>query len=205
MTRILSAGTSRSASAPQTACARMLRKLPLVGRFIDEQRGVAAVEFALIAPLMVTAYLGSVDLTQAVMADRKVSVMASSIGDLVAQTEEITTSEINNIFDIANALMSPYDTSSIKLRVSSLEITNEKQGEKRKAKVLWSDGKSKPAYAKDTILLVPESIAANASTVIFTEANYTFTPLFGQIITSAIDFEDSYYHVPRSSDSVERK
>ncbi|MCB1478587.1 MAG: TadE/TadG family type IV pilus assembly protein [Tepidamorphaceae bacterium] len=183
----------------------MMRKLPIIGRFIDEQRGVAAVEFALVAPIMVTAYLGSVDLTQAVMVDRKVSVMTSSIGDLVAQSEEITTPEINNIFDIASALMSPYDPSSIKLRVSSLEITDAKDGDKRKAKVQWSDGKNQSAYAKDTILPVPESIAVNATTVIFTEASYTFTPLFGQIVTSSINFEESYYHVPRASDAVERK
>ena len=198
------ATTNRPGSSPQSGIVRMMKKLPLVGRFIDEQRGVAAVEFALVAPMMVTVYLGSVDITQAVMVDRKVSVMASSIGDLVAQSEEITTPEINNIFDIAYALMSPYDTASIKIRVSSLQITSTKNGDKRKAKVQWSDGKNQSPYAKDTEVMVPESIAANASTVIFTEATYTFTPLFGQIITSAINFEESYYHVPRQSDAVER-
>lgn len=191
---------ARQASGP----VRLLQRLPLVGRFLTQERGVAAVEFALVAPLMVTAYLGSVDLTQGVMVDRKVSIMASSVGDLVAQAEELSTSEINNIFDIAGALMAPYDQSSIELRVSSLEVTSQKQGDKRKAKVQWSDGKNTTAYPKNTEILVPESIAANTATVIFTEARYSFTPLFGQIVTSDIVMEDSYYHVPRVSDSVDR-
>lgn len=90
------------------------------------------------------------------------------------------------------------------MRVSSLEVTSQKQGDKRKAKVQWSDGKNTTAYPKNTEILVPESIAANTATVIFTEARYSFTPLFGQIVTSDIVMEDSYYHVPRVSDSVDR-
>ncbi|MFN0265272.1 TadE/TadG family type IV pilus assembly protein [Tepidamorphus sp. 3E244] len=196
---------NRSKSDTPCKAVRALQRLPLIGRFVSDERGIAAVEFALVAPVMVAAYLGSVDLTQGVMVDRKVSVMTSAIGDLVAQSEEITTPEINNIFNIANALMAPYDKSTIKLRVSSLEITKKKQGQKREAKVIWSDGKNQSAYAKDTEILVPESIAANATSVIFTEGSYTFTPLFGQIITEKLVLKDSYYHVPRISDSVARK
>ncbi|MCB1473597.1 MAG: pilus assembly protein [Rhodobiaceae bacterium] len=199
--------TKRS-GGPTRAGSRLrdkLSRLPLVRRFFGEDRGVAAVEFALIVPVMVTAYLGSVDLTQAVMVDRKVSVMASAVGDLVAQTDEITNAEMSNIFDISASLLSPFDASTIKLRVSSLEITTDKQGTKRKAKVQWSDGKNQTAYPKNTEILVPESIAANATTVIYTEATYVFHPLFGQIISSTITLEDEYYHVPRVADQVERK
>lgn len=182
-----------------------LRRLPLVGRFVHENKGVAAVEFALIAPIMVSAYLGSVDLTQGVMVDRKVSVMTSAIGDLVAQTGEINDAEMADIFDIAGALMSPYDAAPVKLRVTSLRITDKKKNGKRKAKVEWSDGKNQTAYAKNTLILVPESIAANATSVIYTESSYVFKPLFGQIITSSITMEDTYFHVPRVADTVERK
>lgn len=203
----MSAIVNRAAAAlaPAGDIRNRLSRLPIVSRFAGEERGIAAVEFALIVPIMVSAYLGSVDLTQAVMVDRKVSVMTSAIGDLVAQTDQIDDTEMANILAISAALMSPYDASTIKLRVTSLEITDEKNSGKRKAKVQWSDGKNQTAYPKNTEILIPESIAVNATSVIFTEASYVFKPLFGQIITSSITLEDAYYHVPRVADQVERK
>ncbi len=182
---------------------RFLARLPLANRFVREDGGLAAVEFALIVPIMVTAYLGSVDLTQAIMVDRKVSIVTSSIGDLVAQSEKMNSGDINNIFDIARALMSPYDTSTVAMRVTSLEITANQQGEERRAKVIWSEGQNKSPHPVNMEILVPESIAKNATSVILTEGSYTFTPLFGQIFTSSLTLEDEYYHIPRKSDEVE--
>ena len=185
------------------ALARLAARLPLANRFVREDGGLAAVEFALIVPIMVSAYLGSVDLTQAIIVDRKVSVVTSSIGDLVAQTDVIDSGEMDNILDIAAALMAPYDPGPIAMRVTSLEITATQQGDERKAKVLWSDGRHMAPHPVNAEILVPENIAKNATTVIYTEGSYTFTPLFGQIITSTLTMEDEYFHIPRKSASVE--
>ena len=60
-------------------------------RFRKDRRGVAAVEFALIAPAMVLLYCGLVELCQAVIAERKANHVASAIGDLVTQAETVST------------------------------------------------------------------------------------------------------------------
>ena len=61
---------------------------------IKDRRGAAAVEFAFIAPVMILMYYGLAELTQAMMADRRASHVASAIGDLVAQDTAINTTEI---------------------------------------------------------------------------------------------------------------
>jgi Flp pilus assembly protein TadG len=63
---------------------------PRLSRFWRDRRGVSAVEFALIAPVLVIFYCGMAELTQAMMAQRRVSNIASSIGDVVAQNAQLT-------------------------------------------------------------------------------------------------------------------
>ena len=49
----------------------------MAARFARDQRGVSAVEFALVAPLMITLYLGCVEISQGVGVDRKVTLTAA--------------------------------------------------------------------------------------------------------------------------------
>jgi Flp pilus assembly protein TadG len=59
-------------------------------RLLRDKRGISAVEFAMLLPLMVTLYLGGVEVSQAVAVDRKVTLVARSLGDLVAQATNVT-------------------------------------------------------------------------------------------------------------------
>ena len=69
-------------------------------RFVGDQDGVSAVEFALLLPLMLTLYLGGVEVSQAVSADRKTMLVAHSIGDIISQYSCVTSSDMTNIFSV---------------------------------------------------------------------------------------------------------
>ena len=62
--------------------------------FHRDERGVSAVEFALLAPFMIALYLGSVQLTLGLTADRKVSQVANSVADLVTQDDFVTDADL---------------------------------------------------------------------------------------------------------------
>ncbi len=83
----------------------------VVRRFAGATRGVAAVEFALILPLMLLLYLGSAETTQAVMASRKASMAARTLSDLVSQQDAnvvMTDVTMGSIFNAASAIMQPF-------------------------------------------------------------------------------------------------
>ena len=48
-----------------------------IRRLLRDKRGISAVEFAMLLPLMVTLYLGGVEVSQAVAIDRKVTLVAA--------------------------------------------------------------------------------------------------------------------------------
>jgi len=51
-------------------------------RFARDRRGVSAVEFALLAPVMIGLYIGCVEISDGVAADRKVSLIAATLANL---------------------------------------------------------------------------------------------------------------------------
>ena len=55
----------------------------------------------MLLPLMVTLYLGGVEVSQAIAVDRKVTLVARTLADLVAQATSITNADMTNILNAA--------------------------------------------------------------------------------------------------------
>ena len=98
----------------------------LMARFAGDRRGVSAVEFALLAPVMIALYLGLVEISDGIGIDRKVSLTAATLANLTAQATTITTSEMSNILDASSAIVAPYSASKLKMTVSCLNIDSDK-------------------------------------------------------------------------------
>ncbi|MFX8036093.1 TadE/TadG family type IV pilus assembly protein, partial [Acinetobacter baumannii] len=82
----------------------------------DEQ-GVSALEFALIAPVLVLIYFGVGELCEAMMAQRRAQHAASAIGDLATQSQSLAASDVSDIFAAASTIMTPFPTTTLKLRL----------------------------------------------------------------------------------------
>jgi len=82
-----------------------------IRRLLRDKRGISAVEFAMLLPLMVTLYLGCVEASTGIAIDRKVTLVARSLGDLVAQASTITNDEMTNILNASAAVVQPYQDS----------------------------------------------------------------------------------------------
>lgn len=71
------------------------------------RRGVAAVEAALILPVLITMFLGMVELTAYIEATRKAMSATQTMADLVAQETALTTSDMADIRAAADLIMDP--------------------------------------------------------------------------------------------------
>jgi Flp pilus assembly protein TadG len=174
-----------------------LNRMP--GRFWRDRRGVSAVEFALLAPLMITLYFGAVELSQAISADRKVSLVSRSVADLVAQSTNVTTAEMNNILAAGAAVATPFQSSNLRIVVSSVNIDANKV-----AKVGWSDGYNTTARSVGQTVVLPDGILVANSSVIWAEVTYAYTPTIGYVITGTMNLTDQIYMRPRLQDPITR-
>ena len=173
---------------------RLTRPIPLVA----DRRGAAAVEFALLAPLLALIYFGLVEVTQGAMTEQRVAHTASAIGDLVAQSSTITSTEVGDIFTIGDAIMSPYPTSGLQMRISSL--TADKNGN---VTVAWSQAQGMTALTKgSTAPTLPSNVIAASESVVMGETRYTYRSVFGMVLPQPIVFSETYYLHPRLSTQV---
>lgn len=87
------------------------------------ERGIAAVEFALIVPVMLMMFIGTVELSQAITVDRRVTSVASSTADLVARQKTITTAQMASYMQAISQIMAPYSGTPMKITVANVYAT----------------------------------------------------------------------------------
>ncbi|WP_158807958.1 TadE/TadG family type IV pilus assembly protein [Beijerinckia sp. L45] len=155
----------------------MLKREPILsGRDLRSQalrriwrntRGIASVEFAMILPVMLIIYVGSVDVTRAVMASRKGDLVSRTLSDLVGQqptTSPTTSATLGTIFSAAKAIMAPFPTSAMSLTVSALDIRAKSDGTCCDVMVRWSYTQGGPLRAcKTPLTQVPASTPDTAT------------------------------------------
>jgi Flp pilus assembly protein TadG len=171
---------------------------------LGDRQGVSAVEFALILPLMLLLYAGSVEISEALAVDRKVNQLASTVGDLVSQRATMNTTEINNIFNAGTAIMEPYSTSSVKIMVAAVDIVSSSSH-----KVAWAVAKNDtdPADGSASPVPIPEAIATIGSQVIVARVRYTFVSPFADFMSgitgkSSYSFEHVFMMRPRLGETI---
>lgn len=170
----------------------------------DDQRGVSAVEFAMILPLLVTIYLGGVEITQGVTINRKVALTARAVADLVAQKRTggvsgnvITAAEMGDIMNAAKAVMTPFRNTNLKVIVSSVVVDDGGV-----AKVDWSASYNTAARSPGDAVTLPANLLVPNTTIIWGEASYGYTPTVGYIVTGTMNLYDYIYMRPRVHDTI---
>jgi Flp pilus assembly protein TadG len=169
----------------------------LLRNFARRTEGVAAVEFAFILPVMLLMYLGGVEVSQAVAVDRKVAILARSLGDLVAQVNTINTSEVENIFNVAPTVMAPYGATAARMAVSS--IWTDENGV---SKVDWSATRNGTAPAVGDVVTLPTGLASNNSSIVMAKVEYDYMPPIGKVFTGPLSMSETIYLKPRGTDRI---
>jgi Flp pilus assembly protein TadG len=174
-----------------------------------DKRGVSAVEFALLAPLMLTMYVGAVEINRKITIDRRVESVASTAADLTAQVKSVTTNDLQNICDASKVIIDPsdklYGGSPPKIVLSSVVADQNNSG-----KVAWSYsdsahcGGGSPRATNSAYALPVGTTEANSS-VIVAEVTFAYTTklnITNYFNNVAGDLQRTIYARPRRSLTV---
>ena len=169
--------------------------LQIFPRFGRDRRGVSAVEFAVLAPLMIGLYLGCVELSDGIGADRKVSLAAGALANLTAQATTINTAQMGDILDASSAVIVPYDPANLSMTISCLSINANQV-----ATVKWSVTRN--GAVQTGAVTIPAALAVPNTQLVYSEVKYAYTPIVGYTISGTIQLSDHMYMSPRITPPV---
>lgn len=181
-----------------------------------DRKGVAAVEFAFIAPVLLALYFLTMEVSQAIETNKKVSRVGSMVADLVTQQSgTIARGELEAIMDIGGAIVQPYNRSNPKITITGIYITDENAP---KAQVQWSRKLENGAFgagpAKNTIATIPESLRIRDTFLVKVDSALDYRPVItwtadkkaAMGLTAAFDrinMNETYYLRPRMSARID--
>ncbi|MGE3303993.1 MAG: TadE/TadG family type IV pilus assembly protein [Hyphomonadaceae bacterium] len=174
-------------------------RAPAHRSFARARGGIAAVEFALILPVLVLLFFGLIELSEGTAVRGRMETTVSTVSDLVAQANKITNNERDNIFNAAKAIMYPYSATGVGIRISSLIDDGTGKG-----KVQWSDAQNWTALAVNTVQTVPAGVIATGGTVILAEVKYTYTSPLKYVLPAPVDMSSKFYSRPRRTVAITR-
>jgi Flp pilus assembly protein TadG len=161
---------------------------------IEDRRGIAATEFALIVPIMLVMFFGTVEFSSGIAVDRKVTLMARTLADLTSQSLSVADSDLTNFFNASNAIMTPYDWTPAQSTISELYV----DPNSLQARVEWSQGAA--PRANSSPVTIPAALAVGGTYLIFSEVSYVYVPTVGYVMAPAgITLHDVAYTRPRQS------
>lgn len=166
-------------------------------RLARDRRGVSAVEFALLAPIMIAFYFGLAEFCQGFMAQKRMGHATSMVADLVSQTDIVTPTQVSDFFEIGGLIMKPFSATPLKMRVS--QITRDSSGV---ARVSWSRGKGMTARTTNASVTLPTGLIANGESIIMSEATYDYDSPVDYLMPSITQFSHTYYLRPRLTEQV---
>jgi Flp pilus assembly protein TadG len=166
----------------------------MLRRFARSENGLAAVEFAFVAPIMVVMFFGAIELSQGVDCRARVTDVAATASDLVAQETTVSTTDMSNVFSALNSIMYPFPPGAMRIVISSLVDDGHGNG-----KVAWSDQQNSTARSVGSIVTLPAGLitAGSGSSVIMSEVTYSYTSATTVVIGSPISMTYTFYSKPR--------
>jgi len=173
-------------------------------RFARDTRAVSALEFALIAPLLILIFVGAVTIGSFTTVARHVNAVAFAIGNLATQTQTLHDADIADIFAVGNVMVAPMDTSRLTLRLTSIEAVSVNGGPITDV-VQWSDAKNISANTVGATVTLPSGLLTTAGdSVVLGEATYAFISPTTLMFPNGLTVSKQFYLHPRNSPTVTR-
>lgn len=168
--------------------------LTLLRRFGVHTKGAIAIEFAMIFPIMITIYFGVVEMSNALAASRKVTMLTSTVGDLVAQFSTVGPTAMSGLYDAADEIMRPFDTTGTnQLRINVYSVSGTPANN-------WN-------YSPDGECVggaptVPAALLASGGSVIVSHVCYQHTSILHHFFATDPMFTETFFLRPRQVDTI---
>lgn len=175
-----------------------------VSRFRKEHGGVGAVEFALIAPVLIVLYVGSLEISVAMSVNKKIARASSSVADLVTQQTTVNKTFLKTMVDVAESVVAPFSINGLKVAVTGINIDASGNGV-----VAWSWNEANgQAYSPGSTITVPTQLKIPSTFLVRTDVKMNhelmlILPGLKGVDAKTLTMEKTYHLRQRKGDSID--
>lgn len=167
----------------------------------SDEDGIAAIEFAIIAPVMIAMYFGLAEIASAISVDRRISHGTNVAGDLATQQPEVKDGEIEEVLAAALRVMDIRDIKNVSIDMESFILPGEGEAPESRGRIRVNNNVGN--FASFDASKLDEKLLNEKSGVVVTRVKYKYEPLKLRFFDSTITLEETFLLKPRRSDAVD--
>lgn len=173
-------------------------------KFGRDERGIAAIEFALIVPILLVMLAGAVDYGQAFEANRKLNQISYKVADVISQSREWDTGQVDNILAGAQTMILPLGTDGLGIVLTVVDVDSAGT-----ESVSWSRSVGATAHTagNPSPVTIPVEMKENDVQLVIVETSYVLVTPFASLIEkitgrASYAFSEHYILYPRQGDTI---
>jgi len=157
-----------------------MRQLPThLRKFIYDRKGLAALEFALIAPFLLLLYFGVVDLANWYMSHRRLVLAGSTMADLTTQSAgTVTVSDLDKYWTSVGDIIAPMTATNVNLTMRNYR----KEGSSARGEWIYNEGAScSELPPAEQLVAIAASEMTEGNDILVAEVCTTLSPIVLQV------------------------
>lgn len=164
--------------------------------FRRDRQGAAAIEFALVFPILFLLHVGAAEALGAYVAQRNAAHIASTLADVTALERNITTADLNDLMSVGPTMIYPLPAANLQMRISSMSASS--------GGSVSQDWTIHQGYVEPGSPSTPSGYLNANESVIVTDVVYDYEPVFKLFMPDTIRFVRHAYARPRLSNKVDK-
>ncbi|MGI4747376.1 MAG: TadE/TadG family type IV pilus assembly protein [Janthinobacterium lividum] len=168
-------------------------------RLWHDRRGVAAVELALLSPILVMLFLGTFEVTQLIRVKTKMALAAQVIQNMVTGQNSATANSLAIAYSGGQRVMAPFAGSGLTAAVASVTFTSTGTA----SAVAWQTllGGA-PGMTKSAACTLAAKMSLGSDSVIVVKTTYAYTPVLSYMLGKSYALTQITYGRPRNTGSI---
>ncbi len=170
----------------------------LWNRWKNEENALAAIEAAMIFPIMLVLLVGVFDAGNAILADQKTIRASQVVADLVTRQSIVSASDISEAIEAGRLAFEPLDSSSYGVDIVSIRFD-----ENANSEIVWRETFNMSPVADPLANVV--ALEQPDEGVVMVSVVYNYQPLFTGFVMSAFEIQETAFSRGRSSPVVTKE
>jgi len=163
--------------------------------YINDTRGLATIESAILLPMMFVLLLGLYDIGQAIIINQKVTAASHMAGDLITRKVSVDASDINDAWGASQLVIDPYDRNLLGIDIVGIRFDEDDDPDQ-----VWRE--TRQMDENPDLPSRADGLGVNGEGIVAVSATYTYTPFFSGPLVGAIEMEETSFMRGRKNSLV---